>query len=184
MRLRIIEAAVEETEEKGIKFTMSDLAKRLGVSKRTLYENFSSKEALIDAIVERFFEKMKEREEHIINNKNLSDLEKLKELVMILPNSPKLMYISRFYDMKQYYPKQWKKVEKWVNEWTPEVSLIKEGKEKGHLREVNAIVLRKMVIESMMSLIQRPFLMKNNMTLKETLEAMADILLHGIVSEK
>ncbi|WP_168198363.1 TetR/AcrR family transcriptional regulator [Crassaminicella thermophila] len=184
MRMRMIQAAIEETGEKGIKFTMNDLARRLGVSKRTLYENFSSKEELIDAIIEHFFTTMKEKEKDIINNPNLSTMEKLKEIAMILPNSPRLMYISRFYEMKQYYPKQWEKVEKWLYEWEPEEGLIKEGLRNGQLRKANTIILRKMVIESIMSLAERSFLMKNNITLKEALHSMVDIILHGLVIEK
>lgn len=184
MHRRIIEGAIEETGEKGIKFTMSDLARRLGVSKRTLYENFDSKEALIDAIVERFFYVMKEKEEIILKDSNLNTLEKLKAIAMILPNDPKLMYISKFYEMKQYYPKQWNKVGEWLNKWEPESTLIEEGIRSGQLRKVNPIVFRKIVIESMMSLVERSFLMKNDITLKEALHGMVDIMLHGLVVDK
>ncbi|QZY55439.1 TetR/AcrR family transcriptional regulator [Crassaminicella profunda] len=184
MRMRIIQGAIEETGEKGIKFTMNDLAKRLGVSKRTLYENFSSKESLIDGIVEHFFSTMREKEEEIINDSTLSTIEKLKEIAMILPNSPRLMYISRFYEMKQYYPKQWQKVEQWFAEWSPEFELIEEGIESGKLRRVNTIVFRKMIIESIMALADRSFLMKNDFTLKEALHNMVDIILYGLVVDE
>ncbi|QXM06803.1 TetR/AcrR family transcriptional regulator [Crassaminicella indica] len=184
MRMRIIDAAIEETGEKGIKFTMNDLAKRLGVSKRTLYENFSSKESLIDAIVERFFSTMKEKEKAILEDESLDTLGKLKAIAMILPNDPKLMYMSKFYEMKQYYPKQWMKVEKWLNEWEPEVELIEEGIKSGKLRKVNPIVFRKIIIESMMALVERSFLMKNDMTFKEALQDMVDIILYGLVVDE
>ncbi|MCT4607087.1 MAG: TetR/AcrR family transcriptional regulator [Marinisporobacter sp.] len=184
MRMRIIQAAVEETGEKGIKFTMNDLAKRLGVSKRTLYENFSSKESLIDGIVEHFFLIIREKEEEITKDSTLSTIEKLKEIAMILPNSPRLMYMSKFYEMKQYYPKQWKKVEKWFAEWEPEFALIEEGIESGKLRRVNTIVFRKMIIEAIMALGDRSFLMKNDLTLKEALKNMVDIILHGLVVDE
>ncbi|TCO78718.1 TetR/AcrR family transcriptional regulator [Marinisporobacter balticus] len=181
MRIRIIQGAIEETGEKGIKFTMSDLARRLGMSKRTLYENFSAKEELIDGIVEHFFSEIKKKEETILKDESLDTLEKLKAIAMILPNDPKLMYISRFYEMKRYYPKHWIKVEKWLNDWEPESGLIEEGIKSGRIKKVNSIVFRKMIIESMMALVDRSFLMKNDITLREALHGMVDIILYGLV---
>ncbi len=163
---------------------MSDLAKRLGVSKRTLYENFTSKEALIEAIIEHFFKQIQEKEDEILQNKDLDPIEKLKATAMILPNDPRLMYISKFYEMKQYYPKQWRMVQSWVNEWKPEEKLIKEGIESGKLRKVNSVILRQMIVESIMALVDRNFLMKNDITLREALHDMVDIILHGLVIDE
>lgn len=51
MKKRILEAAVKEIELHGAAFRMDDLAKRLNISKRTLYENFYSKNEIIEKIV-------------------------------------------------------------------------------------------------------------------------------------
>ncbi|WP_165000411.1 TetR/AcrR family transcriptional regulator [Anaerophilus nitritogenes] len=184
MRMRIIQGAIEETGEKGIKFTMSDLARKLGVSKRTLYENFISKEALMEAIIEHFFTQIEEKQEEILGNENLDPIQKLKEIARILPNDPKLTYISKFYEMKQCYPKQWRMVQHWVNEWKPEERLIEEGMKSGKLRKANSVVLRQIIVQSIMSLVDRNFLMKNDITLREALNDMIDIILYGLVMDE
>ena len=47
IKQRIIDGASELFAKMGIKrLTMSDLAKHLGISKRTIYENFKDKEEL------------------------------------------------------------------------------------------------------------------------------------------
>ena len=51
MKERIMAATMEEVNIHGLKFTMNDLAKRLKISKRSLYENFPSKQDLIDSIL-------------------------------------------------------------------------------------------------------------------------------------
>lgn len=51
MKQRILEAAVAEIELHGSSFRMDDLAKRLNISKRTLYENFHSKNEIIERIL-------------------------------------------------------------------------------------------------------------------------------------
>ncbi len=53
MQERILEAFLEEARESGLKFTMDDLAKRLAISKRTLYENFSSETLILETLIER-----------------------------------------------------------------------------------------------------------------------------------
>jgi AcrR family transcriptional regulator len=183
VKSRIIEGAIIETGEKGIKFTMNDLAQRLGVSKRTIYEHFDSKEELIEVIIDQFLDTMRRKEEEILNNTDLNSIEKLKAIAMILPNDIKLIYCSKFYEMRKYYPKQWQRIEKWAKEWKPEGKLIEEGIASGQLHNVNTVVLRTMVIESMMTLLDQNYLMKHNITLKDALLSMADILLHGLVRE-
>ena len=42
MREKIIDAAIAEFTQSGLKFTMSDLAKDLGISKKTIYTVFES----------------------------------------------------------------------------------------------------------------------------------------------
>lgn len=51
MKQRILDAAVAEIELHGSSFRMDDLAKRLNISKRTLYENFHSKNEIIERIL-------------------------------------------------------------------------------------------------------------------------------------
>lgn len=46
---KIIDATVEEFKQNGLKFTMNDLAKRLGISKKTIYTVFESKQAVLVA---------------------------------------------------------------------------------------------------------------------------------------
>ena len=46
MKEKILEAAIEEFEKKGLKFTMDDIAKNLAISKKTLYAVFQNKEEI------------------------------------------------------------------------------------------------------------------------------------------
>ena len=47
LEIKIINSTIDIFREKGVKFTMDDIANKLGVSKRTLYENINSKEVLL-----------------------------------------------------------------------------------------------------------------------------------------
>ena len=54
MRDKIIDATVEEFKQNGLKFTMNDLAKRLGISKKTIYTVFESKQAVLVAVADLY----------------------------------------------------------------------------------------------------------------------------------
>lgn len=46
IKVKIIEASIDEINENGLKFTMDKLAKRLVMSKKTIYKYFENKEKL------------------------------------------------------------------------------------------------------------------------------------------
>jgi AcrR family transcriptional regulator len=50
----VVDAAIEAIRERGIDFSVQDAADRAGVTHRTVYRYFSSRQALIDAVAERY----------------------------------------------------------------------------------------------------------------------------------
>ena len=61
LEIKIVNATINIFKEKGVKFTMDDLANNLGVSKRTLYENIDSKETLLNLLVDDIFDSITEK---------------------------------------------------------------------------------------------------------------------------
>jgi len=51
LKITILEGALQAFRQKGLKFTMDDIAKILGISKKTIYTVFQDKEALFLAMV-------------------------------------------------------------------------------------------------------------------------------------
>ncbi len=45
-RIEIMEAVVELFNQKGMKFTMDDISKKLHISKKTIYKEFEDKDEL------------------------------------------------------------------------------------------------------------------------------------------
>lgn len=72
-RDRIIELSMQMFVTQGIKSVrMDDIAQQLGVSKRTLYEQFGDKESLLYLAMARFFEgKRREREQASVGARNV-----------------------------------------------------------------------------------------------------------------
>jgi AcrR family transcriptional regulator len=85
LKERVLEAVIEEFNDKGLKFTMDDIAKRLGISKRTLYTVIQDKEELFLDMVDYIFSDIKASEKKIAEDTSMDVIEKLKKILIVLP---------------------------------------------------------------------------------------------------
>ena len=66
LRKEILEGTIQVYNRKGLKFTMDDIAAWLGISKKTIYTVFETKEALFLAMVDYLFDSIKESEAAVV----------------------------------------------------------------------------------------------------------------------
>jgi len=107
---RIIEESVELFRNKGIKSTtMDDIAKHIGISKRTIYENFKDKETLlIDSLFFLFQENRKFMEKVFNESDNV-----IEAIINILKKGTEFAQNRQFIiieDIKKYYPQVYKEM--------------------------------------------------------------------------
>lgn len=182
MRNRIMAAAMDEMNKRGVKFTMSDLAGCLAVSKSTLYEYFNSKEELIGAVMDGFLAEHRLHMEMASHDDTLNFRQKL---ISMMTAHPKVFGVANgriLYDIKHYLPAEWKKFECFIDEtWKQIEKLISEGIEKGGIRPINLAVFRKVFMGGINELVNFEFLRENNLTIFNAIEIMADILFSGLV---
>ena len=89
LREKCIEQALTLIVEQGLKFTMSDLAKSLGISKKTLYTLFDSKEAMFCAVADTCFASIKRSEKEILEDRSLSLYQRIRSLIIVIPEQYK-----------------------------------------------------------------------------------------------
>ena len=77
LRVRILDEAARQFDKKGIKFTMDDLARALGMSKKTIYTVFEDKRSIMNDTIDRFFEDAFNQEQEILNDESIGVVEKL-----------------------------------------------------------------------------------------------------------
>lgn len=182
LRNRIMMAAIEEINENGIKFTMADLAKRLAVSKSTLYTHFASKEEMVGAIVDSLMTNMQQKDEEIMNNKTLNIQEKLKALLLSEPTVLGGISNRFIIDLKRHLPEEWKKGEQCQErKWQLVECLLNQGSVTGDFRAVDLTITKVMFNATVNELLNQNFLMHSNLTFTDALGKMADILLFGII---
>lgn len=186
MRDHIVLAAAEELKTRGVKFTMNDLAKRLSLSKTTLYDHFAAKSDLIQELVNRSSQTIQEQEDEIYKNARLSTAEKIQSLLKISQKVFGPVYNRAIHDdFRHYYPDHYKQLSDFRQERLDKLmALIQQGIEEHAFRPVNVSVFRQLIISVLDDLCSFQFLEKNNMTYADALTALSDIILHGLIPPK
>lgn len=185
MRNRILVAAAEEMKTRGVKFTMSDLARRLSLSKTSLYEHFASKNELIHNILATAIQDFREQEQEIYNNHELSVSEKIQALIRIAPRVFGPIHSRSLYDdLRHYYPNEWQLVSDFRQDQLNHlIAFIIQNIETNSLRPVNIAVLKQIIISTTDDLFNFRFLEESNITHADALAALADILVYGLLPQ-
>lgn len=182
LKVKIINATIDIFRQKGVKFTMDDIANKLGVSKRTLYENIDSKETLLRLLVHEVFDSIKQQGKEIMEDNNIDDLEKLKRLLTIIPTSYNTIDYTKIHEIKKFYPNIYEEI---INRldivWKPIELLINKCIEDGVIKKVNLSLMKSILIGSIRILIEDNNLHKENLEYKEAMKNIVDIMFNGLV---
>lgn len=170
----------------GIKsVTMDDVAKELSMSKKTLYQYFTDKTSLVDAVIDNLG---KNTDLSLCGEgENLNAVEKhhsmYKRLTAFLMNRN----ASFEYDLNKYYPKQFKKIMLHRRKTMFEKMKLdlKQGIDEGFFRndmDIDKVVILNMIrIESMND---NEILEKYNYKLIDVLDEFFKYHLHAIATDK
>lgn len=181
MKEQILKATIKVFHRKGIKFTMDDLAKELGMSKKTIYTVFEDKNELFLSMVDYLFDEIKESENKILCDDSLSTKEKIHRILCVLPDGYKDLDFGQLYILKDKYPKTYKQVEKRLeNGWENTIALLEQGKKEGVIRDVNISLVKMMLEASLEQFFQRDILKKNKLSYQAALNEVVNILMIGI----
>lgn len=181
MKERILEAAIEEFEEKGLKFTMDDIAKRLGMSKKTLYTVFDSKETMLLALADYCFADIKKSEREILNDDSLDVVEKIERIIIVLPERYQNIGLNNLYQLQEKFPNIYSKVAQYLEtDWDATISLLEQGMKEGKIRPVSIPVLKTMIESTMEHFFRSGVLKENKISYEEGLRQMLEVIMRGI----
>jgi AcrR family transcriptional regulator len=182
MKERILDAAIKVFNEKGLKFTMDDIARELSISKKTIYTVFRDKETLFFEMVDYCFDKIKESENAIVSDPTLGTVEKIRQILGVLPEGYRDIDFRQLYSLKTKYPKIYNKVEERLETgWENTFFLINRGIEEGSVRPIQIPILKTMFEATLEQFFQRDILISNQISYQEALNQVVEILIDGIM---
>lgn len=181
LREKILEGTIEAFNQKGLKFTMDDLAGILGMSKKTIYTVFSDKTSLFLCMVDYLFDTIKQSEQAILANPQMSTLQKIRAVLGVMPESYKDIRFAGLYQLKEKYPDIYRRVEQRLEGgWEMTLGLLEQGIKEGCIRPVNLAVFKMMMEAALEQFFQRDILVNSGLTYTEGLSEVVGILLDGI----
>ena len=180
MKDRLVQATLEEMKSRSLKFTMDDLARKLHVSKSSIYKMVESKEDLVRLVMHWAMERFDRKAETLlhgegpVNRRLMAFCGLFFDTFWYLPDAVNEDLESRYEDI-------WKEWESYrESKFDDMVALLKEGVDKGEYRKVNLPVVRQCVFYAARGLTDPDFLRKMNMTGRDVLELLEDIMLKGL----
>ena len=182
LKVRILDEAAKLFDTKGIRFTMDDLARSLGMSKKTIYTVYRTKRSIMIETIDRFFDDALAEEKEIIADDSISTVEKLLKVLGRVPERYVQTDLSQLSVLKQKYPsvyRHWKKCRE--SYWFGAEALLKQGIEEGSIRPVSLPVFRTMFQSTVEQFFQRDVLVKNKISYQDALAEVASILVNGII---
>jgi len=171
----------------GIKsVTMDDVAHELGMSKKTLYDYFSDKSALVNAVIDflieekmTFFESQKQGVENAV--------EELLFIFKFYLRMVKEFNPSFEFDLKKYYPQIYNRVKERKRHGIIQNTLanLKRGKKEGYFRpELNEDFITRLYLLRIESLPESDLFTQEEIFSQELFEEMFFYHLYGVLSEK
>jgi len=149
---KLYEATFALYQENGVKFTMDELANRLGISKKTLYELVRSKEELVARAVTFYFDAVEREQRAIREDGTLSALQKTQRLLCVVPQMPFRDY--RIRELRRSFPQAFQQVTAWLETgWERTFAIMDEAVAAGELLSFDHALFAKIyayVIEGMM----------------------------------
>lgn len=185
--IRILRGAHELFFRCGIKsVTMDDIAKHLGMSKKTIYQSFSDKDEIVYTLSAGILEEHKGN----LNTIEAQSKDAIDEIIQSMKYMAAMftqMNPNLFYDMQKYHQRAWSAFREFKESYIMEMVIknIEKGQKQGLYRtDLNANILAKLRIEEVEMGMNPMVFPPDKFNIVEVEVAMLDHWLYGVCTLK
>ncbi|MFI5251653.1 MAG: TetR/AcrR family transcriptional regulator [Bacteroidota bacterium] len=169
------------------KVTVDEIANKLGISKKTLYKLFPSKDELVHEVVRTTIKEMDACCVGVMKQDDVSFVEKLKQLMTTVGMQYSKMNRQLIEDLEKYAPSVWKEIADYRTEHIQQnfAKLLTEGVEDGVFRnDVNKDLILLIYSNLVRNIITPEILMQLPFTAAQVFDAIMVVLYEGIFTEE
>ena len=166
--------------------TMDDIARHLGVSKKTIYQLFRDKEDIIMQTTEYYFRHEMQVMEDIADNAE-NAVDHLYKLTVCLREGMGKTSMATLYDLKKYYVKAWNQYKAFKHDviYKSVLKNMQRGMDEGLFRlDINPEILAHLRIGEIELSFNREFFPDDKYSIVEIHQQLFDHFTYGILSEK
>ena len=177
----ILTTTLELFNDKGLDFTMDDIAHSMHIAKKTIYRFFSSKEDLLIALLDYGFENIQKEKQKILTS-NDSIAKRLEQVIIAMPKQYAKIDFRVLSSLKDTYPQVYIRLNEHLeNDWEPIIKLINDGIRKKEIRKINTFILRQIITATFEQLLSTDELQERNLTYAKALKEMMNTIMKGMV---
>lgn len=185
---RILSAFLELSKTRGFyRVTMDELAAEAGVSKRTLYRYYRSKEEMIEAVLEKLMANIESLIEEFVVSHHKPD--------EIVANMLRILHriVQTFFhpfvlgDLQKHYPHYWKKIDQFRLKNVENIvksKLFLDEKNKGLVRNLDPRIVTAAITASIQAVASPDFIITNGLTAEDTLAQLMEFFLYGLLKKE
>lgn len=184
MRDRILAGFRDIAYESGFhRATMSELSACTGISKRTIYRYFRSKDEMVSAVMNQTMEMITQKTDQCINREN--PIEAITDFINTLTSTLHVISPVMINDLQKRYPEIWYSIEDFRSKRLEKIifTVFKDNKHE-YFNDIIPEVFIAAVLSSTREIINPKFIMKHNLTLEQAINSLFEILLYGIIKNK
>jgi AcrR family transcriptional regulator len=183
---RILLSASERFLKEGfVHVSVDELAADLGMSKKTLYKHFESKDALFEQFIDRMTGEL-HRQIRAITELDSPFIEKIDRFMRLLAETAGRMGKPLMRDMQRHKPEIWNRVENFRRERIRENfrGMLSHGVAEGYIRpDLNADLIVLCFLATVESVINPGVLVTHSFSTREAIQGVLRIYFHGILTE-
>ncbi len=192
IKKRIIETARESFSKYGYRrVRTSDIAQKAGISKRTLYKHFPSKEALFQSVINDTHIKLEKDIsailDRIVNNDKSDFVEELANLIKINIESSSTFTKEFYEDIDKLSPDSWDIITKFRESQLKSIffKTYEIGNKRGIFKSDLNYELVLIIQQSVFSTVMNPDILANlPLTTKEVVESITEVLFTGVLTDE
>ncbi|UJF33393.1 TetR/AcrR family transcriptional regulator [Paenibacillus hexagrammi] len=185
VRLRIINEAADLFKSKGYKsVTVSEIADRLGMSKKTLYVYFSSKEEMAEAVLDRTMSVIADKVTVQLKRED-DPLGILRDTFLTIKEEIVKLPALFLEDMQKQAPALWAKVEAFRSRQLAFIEhLLTRAQQNGQIRDVNPALASAMMMDCIQRMVRPDFAAKHGVTIVEVADTLFAMMMSGLRTDQ
>ncbi|MGE5544981.1 MAG: TetR/AcrR family transcriptional regulator [Bacillota bacterium] len=179
IRERIIRACRELSVSRGFSgVTIDELAAQAGVSKRTVYRYFASKDEIIEAAIDDFMATMEKQLRAIVSTE-MKPAEMLSALLTRLTEEGRfLLGVPALADLQQRYPHLWRKIDEFrLSRFQYMLDVIRQRSNSQLIQETDPRITAAIIIAVIQAVVNPEFILRNGLTFEETIRQVSRFIM-------
>ncbi len=163
--------------------TMEEIAHEFGISKKTLYQYYSSKNDLLKEVTDSIYSQIQCSNQSLLKNSKMNFLEKINELIKSsLDNISRTEVLKK--DLQKNFPELWKHYSNLHSQDYPEYleKLLREGIAKGQIRrDINIPIVLMIFSSCLESLAINPASRQTDYSTADLIKEIHTVIFYGLI---